>query len=178
MGKGVAQLGQTSMPIGGENTNCVIAGHRGCSSGEFFLYIHDLQIGDKVYLDNFWGTLTYTVNKIDIISPDDINKILIQKNNDMLTLITCHPYPYNYQRYAVYCERTPDNNFHTAVDNKTESNIETTDIVENNQSDINMINNSSTSQLFIILDNASLIIIPVLLIILAIVLNIRRKKSK
>ena len=181
MGKGVAQLGQTSMPIGGENTNCVIAGHRGCSSGEFFLYIQNLKLGDRVYLDNFWGTLTYTVSKIDIIQPDDIDKILIQKDKDMLTLITCHPYPYNYQRYAVYCDRTindesesnnsisddiPDNN-------NTELNIETT----NAQIISNEIENSSTSELFIILDNTSLIAIPILLVILAFLLNIRRKKS-
>ena len=174
MGKGVAQLGQTSMPIGGENTNCVIAGHRGCSSGEFFLYIQDLNLGDKIYLDNFWGTLTYAVSKIDIIQPDDIDKILIQKDKDMITLITCHPYPYNYQRYAVYCERTFDNesedNHNTSTGNKTEPNIETIDTNENNK-----INNSNTSQLFITLDNVSLIVIPILLVILALVLNVRRK---
>ncbi len=182
MGKGVAQLGQTSMPIGGNNTNCVIAGHRGCSSGEFFLYIQNLEIGDKVYIDNFWGTLNYKVSKIDIISPDDIDKILIQKDKDMLTLITCHPYPYNYQRYAVYCERTTDSENSANTNSNSNSNEISTDNIPEatattQDSDISITTeNTGTSQLFIIIDKVSLIAIPILLIILALALNIRRKK--
>lgn len=106
MAWGAVQLGQTSMPVGGADTNCVIAGHRGCTNGPYFLYIQNLQVGDKVYIDNLWGTITYKVSEIKIISPTDIEAIKIQKNKDMVTLITCHPYPYNYQRYAVFCERT------------------------------------------------------------------------
>ena len=105
MAWGAVQLGKTSMPIGGATTNCVIAGHRGCKNGPYFLYIQNLTIGDKVYIDNLWETLTYKVTDIRIISPDDIPSILIQEGKDMVTLITCHPYPYNYQRYAVFCER-------------------------------------------------------------------------
>lgn len=106
MAWGAVQLGKTSMPVGGNNTNCVIAGHRGCTNGPYFLYIQNLMIGDKVYIDNLWETLTYKVVDIRIISPDDIPAVLIQEGRDMVTLITCHPYPYNYQRYAVFCERT------------------------------------------------------------------------
>ena len=49
--------------------------------------------------------LKYKVIKIDIISPTDISKLKIQKGKDLLTLITCHPYLVNTQRYVVYCER-------------------------------------------------------------------------
>lgn len=106
MAWGAVQLGKTSMPIGGKNTNCVIAGHRGCTNGAYFLYIENLGIGDKVYIDNLWETLTYKVTEIRVISPTDIPAVHIQEGKDMVTLITCHPYPYNYQRYVVYCERT------------------------------------------------------------------------
>lgn len=108
MAYGAVQLGQTSMPLGGKNTNCVIAAHRGCTNGDYFLYIHNLDIGDRVYIDNMWETLTYRVCEIRIISPSDRQSVLIQDGRDMVTLISCHPYPFNYQRYAVFCERIPN----------------------------------------------------------------------
>lgn len=49
--------------------------------------------------------MTYKVERIEVISPDEIDKIRIQEGKDMVTLVTCHPYPHNYQRYLVYCER-------------------------------------------------------------------------
>lgn len=108
MGQGAAYMANTSLPIGGENTNCVIAGHRGMTYALMFRYIEWLENGDDVYIKNLWETLHYKVTKIEIIDPTDIDKIRIQKGKDMVTLITCHPYPYNYQRYVVYCERVDD----------------------------------------------------------------------
>ena len=52
-------------------------------------------------------TISYTVTSTDIIEPNDVSKILIQENREMLTLLTCHPYASGgRQRYVVYCERT------------------------------------------------------------------------
>lgn len=81
MSKGAVVMGQTSMPIGGENTNCVIAAHRGYRGIPMFQYI-------------------------EVLQPDDIDAVKIVPGQDMLTLITCHPYTQNYQRYVVYCRRT------------------------------------------------------------------------
>lgn len=114
LAKGAAVLGNTSMPIGGENTNCVIAGHRGWQGIPMFLDIQNLQPGDTVVLDNLWETLTYTVTEIRIIRPDEIDAVKIQDGRDLLTLVTCHPYPHNTQRYLVYCERVPDTTAATA----------------------------------------------------------------
>lgn len=114
LAKGAAVLGNTSMPIGGENTNCVIAGHRGWQGIPMFLDIQNLQPGDTVVLDNLWETLTYTVTEIRIIRPDEIDAVKIQHGRDLLTLVTCHPYPHNTQRYLVYCERVPDTTEATA----------------------------------------------------------------
>lgn len=163
MAWGAAQLGQTSMPIGGKNTNCVIAAHRGCSNGKFFLEIQKMKIGDKVYLDNLWETLTYKVTEIKVIAPDEINKVLIQKDKDMVTLITCHPYPQNYQRYVVYCERTTDD---VPDENKT-----ATEPTQNN-SEIADIDNSSEK--FIRLEEILVVLVPVLLALLTLVLGILR----
>lgn len=104
---GAAVLGNTSVPIGGDNTNCVIAGHRGWRGADYFRHIDRLQVGDTVTLTNLWETLTYTVADIQIIQPHEVDKIKIQPNRDLLTLLTCHPYASGgRQRYVVYCERT------------------------------------------------------------------------
>lgn len=109
MAAGAVHLSQTSLPIGGENTNCVIAGHRGWRGASYFRYITDLQPGDTVYITNLWETLAYTVTETKIIAPNDVEDILIQPGRDMLTLLTCHPYASGgKQRYVVYCERDPD----------------------------------------------------------------------
>ena len=104
---GAAVLGNTSAPIGGDNSNCVIAGHRGWRGADYFRHIDRLQIGDTVTLTNLWETLTYTVADIQIIQPHEVDKIKIQQGRDLLTLLTCHPYASGgRQRYVVYCERT------------------------------------------------------------------------
>jgi len=104
---GAAVLGSTSAPIGGDNSNCVIASHRGWRGADYFRHIDRLQAGDTVTLTNLWETLTYTVADIQIIQPHEVNKIKIQPNRDLLTLLTCHPYASGgRQRYVVYCERT------------------------------------------------------------------------
>lgn len=105
MKKGAVHLTQTSLPVGGVNTNAVIAAHRGMSTAAMFRNIEKLKIGDEVSITNFREILSYRVVAIKVIQPTDIEEILIQPGHDLVTLITCHPYRYNYQRYVVYCER-------------------------------------------------------------------------
>lgn len=87
---GAAVLGNTSAPIGGNSTNCVIAGHRGWKGADYFRHIDRLAVGDTVTLTNLWETLTYTVTDIQIIQPHEVDKIKIQQGRDLLTLLTCH----------------------------------------------------------------------------------------
>ena len=109
MAAGAAVLSQTSIPLGGNNTNAVIAGHRGYSGYPYFKEIELLEVGDEVTITNIWGTLTYVVTEIKIINPNDVNAILIQKGKDMITLLTCHPYASGGKyRYLVFCERVED----------------------------------------------------------------------
>ena len=61
---GTAVLGQTSVPIGGDSTNAVIAGHRGWQGADYFRYIDLLQVGDEVTVTNLWEKLTYTLADI------------------------------------------------------------------------------------------------------------------
>lgn len=105
---GAAQMSQTSMPIGGNNTNTVIAGHRGWNGALLFRHIELLEIGDEVTVTNLWDTLTYEVADIQIIEPYEVDRVLIQTGRDLLTLLTCHPYGSGGRyRYVVYCERVP-----------------------------------------------------------------------
>lgn len=109
MVRGAAIMGQTSMPIGGINTNSVIVGHRGYNGSPYFKYIENVQIGDYIYVTNPWGTLTYQAVEISIINPYDSDAVKIQEGKDMVTLLTCHPYASAGQyRYLVFCERVED----------------------------------------------------------------------
>ena len=105
MTRGAVHLSQTSLPIGGENTNSVLAAHRGYYRAEMFQNIDQLKPGDEIYVTNLWETLRYRVRETKVIEPNEVDQVLIRKGEDLVTLITCHPYPYDYQRYAVYCER-------------------------------------------------------------------------
>ena len=103
---GASHLSQTSLPIGGENTNCVIAGHRGWNGAAHFRYVPDLAKGDIVTIRNLWETLTYVVVETKIIAPNDVDAIHIQEGRELLTLLTCHPYASGgKQRFLVICER-------------------------------------------------------------------------
>ena len=92
MAAGAAHMSNTSLPIGGNNTNCVIAGHRGYSGADYFKYLDELKEGDSVQLVTLWNTLNYTVSEIRIIEPCEVEQIKIQEGRDLLTLLTCHPY--------------------------------------------------------------------------------------
>lgn len=105
LNKGATHLSQTSIPLGGENSNAVIAAHRSLVRNPFFKNIDKLDIGDEVKIKTLWKSLTYIVTERKVISPYDSSEILIQENKDLVTLITCHPYGETSERYVVYCER-------------------------------------------------------------------------
>ena len=106
MRKGAAIMGQTSLPLGQKDSNCVIAAHRGYQGIPYFRDIEQLKTGDRVIIKNPWEKLFYKVTKIQVIDPYNTDKILIQKGKDMITLLTCHPYRgHGRYRYIVYCMR-------------------------------------------------------------------------
>ena len=106
MRKGAAIMGETSLPLGKKNSNCVIAAHRGYEGIPFFREIERLRVGDSVIIKNPWQKLSYKVERIKIIRPDDTDSIKIQRGKDMVTLLTCHPYrSHGKYRYVVYCIR-------------------------------------------------------------------------
>ena len=106
---GAAVTAGTSAPLGETDSNVVIAAHRGGYRGQaMFRDIENLKVGDKITIDTLWDTLVYRVRETRVISPDDVDAVRVQPGRDMVTLLTCHPYGHNYQRYLVYCERVED----------------------------------------------------------------------
>lgn len=106
MKKGATIMGETSLPLGMVNSNCVIAAHRGYQGIPYFREIEKLRIGDPVIIKNPWERFLYNVEEIKIIKPDDLDQIKIQKGKDLITLLTCHPYQKQGKyRYIVYCSR-------------------------------------------------------------------------
>lgn len=106
LAKGAGILSETSMPVGGENTNCVIAAHRGWKGSPYFQYIENMKNGSIVYLYTLWETRIYKAVDAKIVDSFDLDSILIQEEKDMVTLMSCHPYgvPGGKFRYLVYCE--------------------------------------------------------------------------
>ena len=102
---GAVHLTGTSYPIGGMNTNSVIAAHRGYHRTKMFRDIDKIHLGDVLYINNFQGKLTYRVVETDIIDKKGISHLTIKEGCDRITIISCHPYPFNYQRYVVIGER-------------------------------------------------------------------------
>jgi sortase A len=103
---GVAHVDGTALPVGGKSTRSVLAAHRGLWNGEQgFLYINLLEKGDIIRIDNGNEILTYRMVNSEVIEPNQGDKLLAVENRDMVTLLTCHPYPVSTQRLLVNFER-------------------------------------------------------------------------
>lgn len=89
---GLGQVSGTSIPIGGKSTRSVLAGHRGWWGDTMLLYADDLVQGDKIYIKRAEKTLTYEVSSKEVIGPYDWEKLKVIEGEDIITLLTCHPF--------------------------------------------------------------------------------------
>lgn len=105
LANGAGHLMGSSLPVGGENTRCVLTGHRGLPSSKLFTRLDELVEGDLFYLQVCEDTLAYRVNHIEVIDPEEIEKLQIVPKKDIVTLVTCTPYGINTQRLVVDGER-------------------------------------------------------------------------
>jgi sortase A len=97
----VGHLNWTSLPIGGEGTHCVLSGHRGLKSARLFTDLDRLAEGDIFTLTVLDEVLTYEVDQIRIVEPNEVNDLAIEAGKDYCTLMTCTPYGINTQRLLV-----------------------------------------------------------------------------
>ena len=106
----VGHLEWTSLPVGGESTHCVLSGHRGLPSAKLFTNLDKLREGNIFLLRVLDEILTYEVDQILIVEPQDTAALEIVEGQDYCTLVTCTPYGVNTHRLLVRGHRieTPD----------------------------------------------------------------------
>lgn len=97
----IGHIPGSSLPIGGKGTHSVISGHRGLPSAKLFTNIDEMKEGDVFRLCVLDEVLTYEVDQIRIVEPDDLSELEIKENEDLCTLITCTPYGVNSHRLLV-----------------------------------------------------------------------------
>lgn len=100
----------SSLPIGGDNTHAVISAHRGLPSAKLFSDLDELEKGDRFTITVLNEVLTYEVDKIQIIEPDELDKLEIVDGEEYVTLITCTPYGINTHRLLVRGSRVETEN--------------------------------------------------------------------
>lgn len=105
--KGVGHLQNTSLPVGGEGTHCVLTGHTGLSSASLFTDINLLKVGDKFFIHCLNETLAYEIDQIKVVEPKQTNDLRIDPSQDYVTLITCTPYGINSHRLLVRGKHVP-----------------------------------------------------------------------
>ena len=106
----IGHIAGTSFPIGGEGTHAAVSGHRGLPSARLFTDIDKLQAGDKFLLQILDRTLTYEVDQIRIVLPQELQDLEIDPYQDYVTLITCTPYGVNTHRLLVRGHRVDNDN--------------------------------------------------------------------
>lgn len=97
----IGHLEWSSLPIGGTGTHAVLSGHRGLPSARLFTDIDQLVVGDEFLIHIMGDTLTYEVDQIRVVLPQDMNSLVISEGEDLCTLVTCTPYGVNSHRLLV-----------------------------------------------------------------------------
>lgn len=118
----IGHIPGTSLPVGGKGTHAVISGHRGLPSAKLFTNIDRLAKGDTFMIQVLDETLTYEVDQILTVLPNDMSAVAIDPEQDYVTLVTCTPYGVNTHRLLVRGHRIP--NKENAVRITTEASLE------------------------------------------------------
>ncbi len=97
----IGHVAWSSLPIGGKGTHCVISGHRGLPSARLFTDLDKLTEGDTFVVRALDETMTYEVDQIRVVLPEEIDTLEIDPEQDYCTLVTCTPYGVNTHRLLV-----------------------------------------------------------------------------
>lgn len=107
----IGHVEESSLPVGGENSHAVLAGHRGLPSAKLLTNIDQLKIGDVFYIHVVDEVLEYAVDDISVVEPDDTSKLKVENGRDLITLVTCTPYGVNSHRLLVRGSRVEREKF-------------------------------------------------------------------
>lgn len=104
--KAVGHLQGSSLPVGGEDTHCVLSAHTGVADQRLFTDLVNLEVGDFFTITIYDKALTYQVYDIEIVLPEQTESLMIQDGKDLCTLVTCTPYGINTHRLLVHGRRS------------------------------------------------------------------------
>ena len=97
----VGHVEGSSLPVGGESTHSVVSAHRGLPTAVLFTHLDRMEIGDTFHFTILDRTITYEVDQIRIVEPNDTSLIQLVEGKDYCTLLTCTPYGINTHRLLV-----------------------------------------------------------------------------
>lgn len=106
--RGVGHMETTALPIGGKGTHSVLASHRGLSTAKLFTDLDRMKEGDLFYIHVLDHLLTYEVDQISVIEPEDTDALRPIADKEYITLLTCTPYGVNSHRLLVRGEKICD----------------------------------------------------------------------
>lgn len=104
--RGIGHMPDTSLPVGGISTHCVLSGHTGLPAAKILTDLDQMKEGDLFYIHVLNETLAYKVDQIKVVLPEETDDIRIVPGKDYVTLLTCTPYGVNSHRLLVRGERT------------------------------------------------------------------------
>ncbi len=107
--KGIGHVPESDLPIGGNNTHCVLAGHTGLPSAKLLTNIDHLKLGDRFTLHVLNEVLEYKIDDISVVEPDEVSRLNVISGKDCVTLVTCTPYGVNSHRLLVRGVRVDEN---------------------------------------------------------------------
>lgn len=111
----IGHIEGTSLPVGGAGTHCALSGHRGLPSAKLFTHLDQLSEGDVFMLRVLNETLTYEVDQIHIVLPQEVDDLAMVPGRDFCTLVTCTPYGINSHRLLVRGKRIENSEAATAI---------------------------------------------------------------
>ena len=104
----IGHLSSSSLPVGGESTHCVLTGHTGMPSAKLLSDLDSMESGDRFTVTTLHRKLTYEVDNITVVLPNETEALEIIKGEDYCTLVTCTPYGINTHRLLVRGRRVQD----------------------------------------------------------------------
>lgn len=117
---GAATVTGTSLPVGGESTHAVISAHRGYAGANYFRHIDLLVPGDEIIVTILNNVLTYEVTGTQIVEANDASGIVVVPEQDLLSLLSCHPFMVNDKRILVHAKRIPTTQTALSTTNPTD----------------------------------------------------------
>ena len=103
--QGAGHVENSSLPVGGESTHAVLAGHNGLPSARIFDALEEVEAGDYFVVRVLGEDLAYSVYDIETVLPDQTGSLVVRPGRDLVTLVTCVPYGVNSHRLLVHGQR-------------------------------------------------------------------------